>query len=415
MKRCKLRFWAIFLAAGVVLSPWANAQEKGVAPVLKNETIAEEELMPVTAEVRLEEEKTAEQARLFLYTPYTKLSAPPGETINYSIDIVNDTQELKNPDISVKGIPSGWEWELKSGNYIINQMAVMPNDKKSFNLQVTIPHRVNRGSYRFVVSAGEEAELPLTITVTSQGTFKTEFNTTQPNMQGTSTSNFNFNATLNNKTAETQLYALMATAPRGWNVLFRVAGKQATSAQVEPNATENISIEITPPGNVEAGTYSIPVQATTGTTSDELELEVVVTGSYDLELTTPRGLLSSDITAGDTKRIDLVIRNTGSAELKDIKLSSSKPAEWEVSFEPVSIELLAAGETENVQAVVRASRKAIPGDYALNMSANTPETNESISFRMTVKTPMLWGWIGVGIILLVTAVILYLFRKFGRR
>ena len=184
---------------------------------------------------------------------------------------------------------------------------------------------------------------------------------------------------------------------------------------MEPNATENISIEITPPGNVEAGTYSIPVQATTGTTSDELELEVVVTGSYDLELTTPRGLLSSDITAGDTKRIDLVIRNTGSAELKDIKLSSSKPAEWEVSFEPVSIELLAAGETENVQAVVRASRKAIPGDYALNMSANTPEANKSISFRMTVKTPMLWGWIGVGIILLVTAVILYLFRKFGRR
>ena len=81
----------------------------------------------------------------------------------------------------------------------------------------------------------------------------------------------------------------------------------------------------------------------------------------------------------------------------------------------MSIELLAAGETENVQAVVRASRKAIPGDYALNMSANTPETNESISFRMTVKTPMLWGWIGVGIILLVTVVILYLFRKFGRR
>ena len=157
------------------------------------------------------------------------------------------------------------------------------------------------------------------------------------------------------------------------------------------------------------------MQATTGSTSDELELEVVVTGSYDMELTTPRGLLSSDITAGDTKRIDLVVNNAGSAELKDIKLSSNKPVDWEVSFEPASVETLKAGETANIQAVVRASKKAIPGDYVLNISANTPEVNKSASFRMTVKTPLLWGWIGVSIILAVAGTIFYLFRKYGRR
>lgn len=381
MMKCRLRFWMIFLVGFVSL---LNAQE-------------------------VEKEKT-----MLLYTPYTKISVPPGETINYSIDIVNETETLKNPEISVRGIPRGWEWEVKSGSYLVNQLAVMPNDKKSFNLQVKVPLQVNKGTYRFVIQAGE-AELPLSVTVSSQGTFKTEFTTTQPNMQGNAKSNFNFNANLNNKTAETQLYALMASAPRGWNVIFRAAGKQATSAQVEPNSTQNISIEITPPGNVEAGTYKIPIQATTGSTSDELELEVVVTGSYDMELTTPRGLLSSDITAGDTKRIDLVVNNTGSAELKDIKLSSSKPAGWEVSFEPTSVETLKAGETANVQALVKASKKAIPGDYVLNISANTPEVNKSASFRMTVKTPLLWGWIGVAIILAVVGTIFYLFRKYGRR
>ena len=216
MMRCKLKLFAIFLAFGVVLSPWVNAQETETGALFDKNDESEAVL------TEMEKIETSEQpARLFLYTPYTKLSAPPGETINYSIDIVNETQELKSPDISVRGIPSGWEWEIKSGNYIINQMAVMPNDKKSFSLQVTIPHRVNRGSYRFVVSAGGEAELPLTITVTSQGTFKTEFTTNQPNMQGTSTSNFNYNATLNNKTAETQLYALMAEAP-GDGMFFSV-------------------------------------------------------------------------------------------------------------------------------------------------------------------------------------------------
>ena len=141
-------------------------------------------------------------------------------------------------------------------------------------------------------------------------------------------------------TADQQLYALMADVPRGWNVTFRVAGKQATSAQVEANATENISIDINPAANVQAGTYKIPVRATTSSTSADIELEVVVTGSYDIELTTPRGLLSAEITAGDMKRIDLLVRNNGSAELKDVQLTASKPVDWEVTFEPSKIEKL---------------------------------------------------------------------------
>lgn len=47
----------------------------------------------------------------------------------------------------------------------------------------------------------------------------------------------------------------MAEAPRGWNVIFKANYKQATSAQVAPNASENISVDITAPSNVKAGTY----------------------------------------------------------------------------------------------------------------------------------------------------------------
>lgn len=105
----------------------------------------------------------------------------------------------------------------------------------------------------------------------------------------------------------------------------------------------NISIDINPAANVQAGTYKIPVRATTSSTSADIELEVVVTGSYDIELTTPRGLLSAEITAGDMKRIDLLVRNNGSAELKDVQLTASKPVDWEVTFEPSKIEKLTAG------------------------------------------------------------------------
>lgn len=152
----------------------------------------------------------------------------------------------------------------------------------------------------------------------------------------------------------------MANAPRGWSVVFKPNYKQATSAQVEANSSQNVSIEIVPPANVEAGNYKIPVRAATGTTSADLELEVVVTGSYEMELSTPRGLLSTEITAGDVKRIELVVRNTGSSLLKDIQLSANKPVDWEVSFEPSKIDMLKAGETANVVATMKASKSSCP-------------------------------------------------------
>lgn len=351
---------------------------------------------------------------VILYTPYTKISVSPGASIDYSIDLINNTDQLTNANLSVSGLSASWKHEMKSGGWSLSQLSVLPKEKKTFNLKVEVPLKVNKGNYHFVVYAGN-AKLPLDVVVAQKGTYQTEFTTDQPNMQGNSKSTFTFSATLKNQTADQQLYALMANAPRGWNVVFKPNYKQATSAQVEANATENISIDINPAANVQAGTYKIPVRATTSSTSADIELEVVVTGFYDIELTTPRGLLSAEITAGDMKRIDLLVRNNGSAELKDVQLTASKPVDWEVTFEPSKIEKLTAGGTTNVTATIKASGKALPGDYVTKMTAKTPEVNTTAEFRISVHTPMVYGWLGILIIMLVLGGVYYLFRKYGRR
>ena len=90
----------------------------------------------------------------------------------------------------------------------------------------------------------------------------------------------------------------------------------------EPNSTQAVTIEIKPPDGIGAGTYKIPLNATTSTSSANTELEVVITGSYSMVLSTPTGLLSTSITAGEEKRIELQVSNTGSSELSDITLES---------------------------------------------------------------------------------------------
>ena len=349
-----------------------------------------------------------------LYSPYTKIVVSPGASINYSVDLINNGHEIRTENIALGGLPSSWKYDIKSGGWNIEQMAVLPDEKKNFTLTVNVPLKINKGSYKFHLSAGE-ARLPLTIVVSKQGTYQSEFTTDQPNRQGTSKSNFTFSTTLRNQTADRQLYALMADAPRGWNVVFKPNYKQATSAQVDANASQNISVEVTPAANAEAGTYKIPVRAVTNSTSAELTLEVAITGTFQMEVTTPKGLLSADITAGDTRRIDLEVVNTGSSELKDIQLSSRKPAGWELSFEPSKIASLKAGAAANVTAELKASPKALPGDYVVVMDAKTPEVTADAQFRISVKTSLFWGWVGVLVILAAVGGVYCLFRKYGRR
>ena len=357
----------------------------------------------------------ADKDSILLYTPFTKISVPPGESIDYTIDVINNGDRLETLDLSVNNLPRNWNYTLKAGALNVRQVAVLPGEKKSISLRVEVPFQVNKGNYRIYLAAGENYNLPLTVNISEQGTYMTEFTTRQANMKGNAGSTFNYSADLINRTADAQTYSLKGDVPRGWMVTFSANGKQVTSVDVEANSTVNVFIEIKPSEQVEEGNYVIPVNAVSGSSSAELKLEAVITGSYKLELTTPTGLLSSDIVAGKEKKIDLVVRNTGTSVLSDVQLTHAAPVNWEVSFEPKKIETILAGREATLTATIKADRKAIPGDYVTNLEARTPEASSKASFRMSVKTPMLWGWIGVLIIAAAAGTVWYLFRKYGRR
>jgi uncharacterized membrane protein len=350
-----------------------------------------------------------------LYTTYTKISVPPGETIDYTIDVINNSSEIKNVDVSLAGMPKGWNYVMKSGGWNVGQLSILPGEKKSLSLKVEIPVKVNKGSYRFKVVAGGFAPLTLVVVISEQGTYKTEFTTAMPNREGFANSTFNFSANLKNRTADKQIYALMADAPLGWNVTFRANTLQVTSVTTEANSTQAIIVEIKAPDKIEAGKYKIPVSAATNTSLATVEFEVAIKGYYNMELTTPTGLLSTKIEAGDNKRVELLIKNTGSTELTDIKLDFTAPVNWNVTFDPKQVDKLQPGKSAQVFATIKADKKAIPGDYVTNIDAKIPELSSKVSFRISVETPMLWGWVGVLIIIVALGSVYYLFRKYGRR
>ncbi|WP_198674166.1 COG1470 family protein [Chitinophaga alhagiae] len=235
------------------------------------------------------------------------------------------------------------------------------------------------------------------------------------NIEAAGNATFTYNARLQNVASSPRIYQLSAAVPPGWNVSFKVEGIQVTSLSMEPQKGYDIIIDVHPAIDVKPGKYPIPVRAVASADSLKLDLEAVVKGSYGLTLTTPTGRLSADVTEGRRKEIRLQVKNTGTMVLENIDLSAQAPPQWEATFAPSAIARLDPGKDAEVTATLNVPDKTIAGDYVTNFTAKNANATSSASFRMTVKTSVLTGWLGLLVILAALGAVYYLIRKYGRR
>ena len=264
---------------------------------------------------------------------------------------------------------------------------------------------------------GLASVLTLDLLVSREGTGGGEMIAQYPQLQGPSGATFQFRVDLTNNTPREQSYSLGAQVPAGWQVSFSPAydSKQIASLSLEAGKSQGLDVKITPPEHVAAGTYTIPVTAVSADSRVQTELQVIITGTYDLVLTTPSGRLNAQTVAGRETALTLEVQNHGSADLENISFSSREPSGWSVTFSPEEIDLLAPGEARQVTAYIKPAAKAIAGDYLVNLTASTRETSGTAQIRVLVKTSTLWGLVGIVIILAVIAGVGAAFRQYGRR
>jgi uncharacterized membrane protein len=235
------------------------------------------------------------------------------------------------------------------------------------------------------------------------------------NIEAATNETFRYNASLHNGSGKPVIYELTTDMPDGWMIAYKVDGNRVTSLNLDGNKTQDISIEVNAASTAKPDKYKIRVKAVSGIDTLSLNLEAVVKGSYGLDLTTPTGRLSDEVTSGSHKEIHLVAKNAGTLPLNDIELSSQLPSKWECSFEPAKIQQLDPGKTVDIIAKLNVPDKTIAGDYASTFTIRNANSNAQAAFRIVVKTSLLSGWIGILVILLAIGLVYYLIRKYGRR
>jgi len=241
--------------------------------------------------------------------------------------------------------------------------------------------------------------------------------TSYPVLQGPSDATFEFSLEVDSKLDEDAVFDLLAQGPQGWDINFKPAyeTKYISSLRIKSKQSTSVAVEVKPATGTQAGEYPFNVKVSSGDANAEAKLTVILTGTYGLEVGTPSGLLSLEARGGRPANMSFYVKNTGSAVNQDIKFMTFKPENWKVEFKPEKIDAIQPGDLKQVEVIITPYEDALVGDYSVGVNVEGEKANKTIEFRTTVKASAAWGWIGIGIIVVVIAGLFGLFRWLGRR
>jgi uncharacterized membrane protein len=353
-------------------------------------------------------------------TPFTAVSVAPGNKVSFDLT-VSSTRDA-NVDLSLSGVPTGWTASIFGGGFVVDGVAVTPGTPAKVRLDVTVPADAQATTATIRVLArggGAEDTLPIAVRVNAEAAGDLTLTTNTPELTGASDKSFKFDLQFKNDTAQDVTVSASATGPEGWTVDTTLTGAtDAASTIVKAGSTQSISVSAKAPEGTEAGKYPIKVTATAGDRSVDADLSIAVTGSYSMTLSTPNQRLSASGSAGSPTTMQFEIKNTGTAPLSVVTLTSTPPTGWKVDVDPADgLPTIAPGQSGTINAVITPSGNAVAGDYLVTFkSAATEDTNGAeTQIRFSVETSPIWLLVGVVLILLILGGLYYVFRTYGRR
>ena len=253
-----------------------------------------------------------------------------------------------------------------------------------------------------------------------------ELTATYPTLEAIAGAEFEFEVDLRymgELGGDARTFELVVTTPEGWSVYITPQypkEKRISAINLLPGftAATKIMVMATSPffPLPEPGEYKITLEAISGKIKGTIELTAVITAKYIMVLAPAGERLNTTAKAGKDNYFSIDVANLGTAPIENIKFSSVKPSGWTIEFSPDKIESLPAFDFQTVDVNIKPPTETIAGDYEITIRASGEQiSREEIKIRVTVETPTIWGWVGVGIIVLVIAGLAYIFMRFSRR
>jgi uncharacterized membrane protein len=380
------------------------------------------------AETAKKEDNDGPEREITMTVAFPGVQVAQGEEVSMDVVFHNKGKRNENVSIRVAEKPKEWKTKIKTYPFEVSSINVPADSEKTLTFEAKPDEGTRPGDYEFRLEAGTDDgvfEMAQTISVKVVPAEKTQkasrgltVTTLYPVLEGPVRGKFEFSLDIESKSGKDEVIDLSSQGPEGWDVRFKPAyeTKYITSLQMKAGLSSKFSVEVGPPSSSMPGEYPVKVRASTANASGETTLKVILTGSYELKLATPSGLLSLDARPGKEANVSVYVENTGTAENKNIAFTTFKPENWKVEFKPETVESLMPDDLKQVEVIITPYKDALVGDYSVSLKADgEQESTSSMELRVTVKSSTSWGWIGIAIILVVIGGLVVLFRFLGRR
>jgi uncharacterized membrane protein len=360
-----------------------------------------------------------------VYPEYSQVTIPAGESVRMDLTVENRGRRDETVTVALAKVPAGWKASVKGGAFTVNGVPVSPDRPRVLTFTAEPDRTIRPGSYTFDLAAATPDKSfattqPIVVTVQEKKTGAAgdlAVSTSYPVLRGPSDSSFEFSLEVANKADADRIVNVAAEAPRGWEVTIKPGyeSKQITSLRIRAAGSQTVALEVKPPRDAQAGEYPVLFRAASERGQAETPLKVVLTGIYKLDAATPGGRLSLDATVGRPATTTLLVRNTGSAPNRNVKLSSFAPENWKVEFSPETLDALEPGQARPVEARIIPAPQALVGDYSVGLTADGEKSSKTVELRVTVHASPVWGWLGLGLAAVVIGGLGGLFAWLGRR
>jgi len=285
---------------------------------------------------------------------YPGVEVTQGQGVAMNLLFHNGGRSLEVLQIWVATKPAGWRTRLRTEQYTVTGISVPAGEDKTIILEAEPDKAIRPGEYNFVIAAktrDDQFHLTQPLTIKVREADKTaargiKLSTSYPILQAPSTMKFEFTIDVENRTGRDAVINLSAQVPEGWetNIKPTYEPKTISSLKIKANDVQAISLEVTPAKNARAGEYPVLFRAQSEDTRAEIRLTCILTGTYAIDAYTPTGLLSLDVNQGKKGVVSLIVKNTGTAVLKNVRVTAYKPENWKIDINPDLIPTLTPGK-----------------------------------------------------------------------
>ena len=361
---------------------------------------------------------TSESNGTVLYSDAPGMIAKAGDTVSFSLTIQNN--DNVDHTYTLKASSSAdWNTTFQYQGRNIYQLYVPKSQSKTVNLLVDTPYTATLGEKTFTVYA-DSYSMGLHIDVTSVNQSVSVSTPSGDSVIASLGDKAYYDVTLNNLQDQENDYHLSVTGlPANWYYMY-LDSKTSTSALAEEvvsaSTSKNLALEIIPAASATAGDYNFTMEITTSDgvkVAKNLTLKLnggaAISAQYDK--------LSYDAKPGTAFNIKVYVTNSGKgAALTNVYPSVEAPSGWTVSSSPETANTIQAGDMQVFTVSVLPPANIQASDYDVKVTVKSDQANANVlDYRINVTTDSYVMYIAVGIVLVVIAGLVIVFRKYGRR